>query len=134
MPEASWIPAARRYSLPDDGMALPWEGRIWLNPPYGTETARWLGKLLEHGNGIALVFARTDTAWGQSALRLADAVCFIAGRISFVPGSSFEGATTSAGTAPSMLLAFGEDCARAVGQVGLGVTFATPVEPPQLSL
>lgn len=28
LPAASWIPAARRYTLPVDGLAEPWEGRI----------------------------------------------------------------------------------------------------------
>ncbi len=51
LPLAEWIPARRRYSLPDDGLALPWEGRVWLNPPYAQHTARWVGKLAEHGRG-----------------------------------------------------------------------------------
>ncbi len=32
-----------------------------LNPPYGEQTERWLAKLAKHGNGIALVYARTET-------------------------------------------------------------------------
>ena len=32
-----------------------------MNPPYGKFTAKWLEKFINHRNGIALVFARTDT-------------------------------------------------------------------------
>lgn len=136
LPDADWIPAHQRYSLPADGLSLPWEGRIWLNPPYAAETAKWLGKLQTHGDGVALVFARTDTAWGQSALRIADAVCFIEGRLNFVPSAEFiaaNGTTSSAGS-PSMLLAFGKDCADAVLQADLGVSFSGATARRQLSL
>lgn len=85
-PAAAWIPATRRYSLPVDGLSQPWEGRVWLNPPYAGETARWVGRLAEHGDGISLTFTRTDTPWWQAAVDRATLVCFIAGRVEFVPG------------------------------------------------
>jgi hypothetical protein len=122
-PRADWIPAARRYSPPDDGLELPWFGRVWLNPPYARETARWVARLAEHGDGIALVFARTDTAWWQAAIAGAHAVCFIAGRVNFIPSDprfrSSNGTPSSAG-APSCLLAYGDDCAGALIRSGLG--------------
>jgi hypothetical protein len=34
---------------------------VWLNPPYGTSTARWLARMAEHGNGIVLIYARVET-------------------------------------------------------------------------
>jgi hypothetical protein len=43
------------------GLMMGWEGEVWMNPPYGKETGRWLHRLADHGNGVALVFARTDT-------------------------------------------------------------------------
>lgn len=56
-----WPTAARHIELPEDGLAAKWEGRVWLNPPYGQHTGKWLAKMAAHCNGIALVFARTDT-------------------------------------------------------------------------
>lgn len=135
-PRASWIPADLRYSLPDDGLSLPWTGRVWLNPPYARDTAKWLGRLEAHGNGIALVFARTDTAWFQSALARAEAVCFIEGRINFVPAvprRASNGTKSNAGS-PSCLIGFGPECAEAVINCGLGLVMYPAGNRRQLEL
>jgi hypothetical protein len=59
------IATARRvYSLDvgEDGLAAPWFGRVWLNPPYTAgEVEAWLRRLGDHGQGVALIFARTET-------------------------------------------------------------------------
>lgn len=136
LPAVPWIPATRRISLPDDGMRAEWNGRVWLNPPYGRETARWVNRLREHGDGIALVFTRLDTPWAQSALAAADAVCFVRGRVEFVPGPGANVRSTdgrSRSGAPSMLIAFGDDCASALQSAGLGVVFSGPPIIPDSS-
>src|SRR6185503_8425133 len=56
-----WDTAAKHYTTAEDGLSQPWEGRVWLNPPYGPHAAKFLAKLAKHGNGIALTFARTET-------------------------------------------------------------------------
>ena len=89
-----------------DGFAEEWKGRVWLNPPYGREIGKWLSKLQEHGNGVALVFGRTETKWGQRCIESADAVNFIRGRLSFVRHDGSE--SSNAGTG-SMLLAYGSE-------------------------
>lgn len=120
-----WIPAQRSLSIEDDGLSQAWDGRVWLNPPYGREAAVWVDRLVEHGDGVALVFARTDAAWAQRALRAADAVCLVAGRLSFVDGSSQARARKGHNAAAaSMLLAYGHASAQAVFACGLGVTFS----------
>jgi hypothetical protein len=81
-----WIPAKQHYSIKDDGLTQPWDGLVWLNPPYGNNTAEWLKKMHRHRNGIALVFARTDNAWFHEFIINADAILFMKGRISFVDG------------------------------------------------
>ena len=115
----SWIPAEEFFWLPErDGLVLPWRGRVWMNPPYGPFTARWIGRFLDHGNGLALVFARTGTAWAQSALARVDAACYIAGRLRFVRDDGLEVGTSGA---DSMLLACGADNAAVLKASGLGV-------------
>jgi DNA N-6-adenine-methyltransferase (Dam) len=117
-----WVPAQRHYSVEDDGLAQPWLGRVWLNPPYGAATSAWVERLARHGDGVALVFARTDTTWAQRAIANATAVCFVSGRISFIAGHGGEqrGHNAAAG---SMLLAYGDTCADALRRSGLGLTF-----------
>jgi DNA N-6-adenine-methyltransferase (Dam) len=112
-------PTAARILTPeagDDGLVDQWSGRVWLNPPYGREAVRWLERLADHGDGIALIFARTDTAafheqvWGR-----ADAVLFIRGRLTFLRPDGTAPVANSG--APSCLVAYGasaaDDLARA---------------------
>lgn len=129
-PAAPWLPVDRRYTSAQDGMSLPWHGRVWLNPPYGRETGKWVGRLREHGDGIAFVFSRVDTPWAQAALEVADCVCLVAGRVEFIPGAgaSFKNGRSRSG-APSMLLAFGAVSARALAKSGLGVCLDARREP-----
>lgn len=117
-----WIPARRVFTEADDGLTQPWVGRVWMNPPYGEHSQKWMRRLAAHGNGVALIFARTDTRWFHETVGAADAICFIAGRIAFVPGDGRD-ASWAAG-APSCLVAYGADCAAAVAASGLGMTFA----------
>lgn len=93
------------------GLSVNWSGRVWLNPPYGKGISKWLNKLAEHGNGIALVFSRTETEWAQNIIKKADAVNFLKGRIAFIRKDGI--ASTNAGTG-SMLLAFGKENVEAI--------------------
>ncbi len=81
------IPASLHFTESDNGLLQEWQGRIYMNPPYGRPIARWVEKLCgEYRAGhvsaaVALVPARTDTTWFQM-LRDA-AMCFIDGRLKF---------------------------------------------------
>ena len=76
-------------------------------------------RLAEYGNGMALVFSRTDVKWFQDYVAdKASLVCFISGRIKFFQGDiKKRGGTPGAG---SMLVAYGEEAAYAVWKSGLG--------------
>jgi hypothetical protein len=99
--------ASNLICQPDCGLSADWYGRVWLNPPYGKETGKWLDKLAKHGRGVALVFSRTDTSWFQEYAAKADWVFFIKGRIKFI--HTEKGADTNAGHG-SCLMGFGEPC------------------------
>ena len=110
-----WIPAKKHYSIQDDGLVRGWEGRVWLNPPYGKHTPAWLDKMHRHRNGVALVFARTDCGWFHDSITCADAILFLRGRIKFVDGLGVSGGG-GAGSG-SMLVAWGAENVRALDRM-----------------
>ena len=79
-----WDTAKDHYWEELDGLNQPWKGRVWCNPPYGRETFKWIDKLSNHGDGIALIFARTETiGFHEYIWNKADAVFFFKGRLRF---------------------------------------------------
>jgi hypothetical protein len=118
-----WIPASRHFARREDGLSQPWSGRVWLNPPYGRQTPCWLQKLAAHGDGVALVFARTDTAWFQRIAAEATALCFTRGPLRFHRPDGTAGDTAPS---PSLVIAFGLACAIGLAESGLGRTFIAP--------
>lgn len=113
-----WPTAAEHYTIEDDGLAQPWRGFVWCNPPYGRKTWDWLEKMIAHGNGIALIFARTETeGFFDKAWAGADAMMFLQGRLFFhhVTG---ERARHNSG-APSVLLAYGDAAVKRLDESGL---------------
>lgn len=109
-----WIPAKEYIALPQDGLAEHWKGRVWCNPPYGKETPNWLKKMCDHGNGIALVFARTDTKWFHEYATKANALLFMKGRVQFVDG--LNKTNSSGSTNGSVLLAYGTQCSEVLSK------------------
>lgn len=107
------VPAATKYTVFDDGLKKPWFGRVWMNPPYGPSTGMWVKRMAQHGNGIALVFSRTDASWCQEAMRSADAMLFVSGRVEFVPGNENKHKKARCG-AGTVLFAWGDECAQAL--------------------
>jgi hypothetical protein len=102
-----WLTAEHRYHKLQNGLLQRWFGRVWLNPPYGTETGQWLGRLAEHGNGTALIFARTETEYFfDHVWNKATALLFIKGRIQFYKVTGEQGGTAGA---PSVLIAYGKE-------------------------
>lgn len=115
-----WDTAAKHYSREDDGLVQPWDdARVWLNPPFGREAVKWLRKMVEHGNGIALIPARTETAmFYECVWNVADALCFIKGRPHF---HYVDGRRAPANSgAPICLVAYGFKNERALREAGLG--------------
>lgn len=113
-----WPMAVHHYTIEDNGLAKPWFGRVWCNPPYGRETDRWLARCVEHGNAIALVFARTETEmFFERVWSAADALLFIRGRLHFHHVTGERAAANSG--APSVLVAYGKNNAEALRVSGI---------------
>lgn len=100
-----WPTARNHFTVIDDGLRKPWEGRVWLNPPYGDKAIRWIARLAEHNHGTALIFARTETAmFFKYVWPKASAVMFLKGRLAF---HDLSGKGSVTGVAPSVLIAYG---------------------------
>lgn len=112
-----WRTAERQFTIEDDGLAREWSGRVWCNPPYGPHAEKFLQRMAAHGNGIAFIFARTETrAFQEYCWKAATAMLFMAGRVKFrLPG----GGTSGTAGAPSVLIAYGEENAVALRESGI---------------
>lgn len=112
-----WDTAKHHYTIEDDGLAQEWFGRVWCNPPYGPGMAPFLKRVVEHGNAMVLIFARTETrAFFDYVWDHADAILFIKGRIKFHrPDGELAGTAGS----PSVLIAYGEENVKALENCGI---------------
>ena len=104
------IRADRYFTANDDGLAQPWTGRVWLNPPYSDrDLIRWVSKLVDAADSgavpeaVMLLPAYTETRMGQAALARCDAVAFPASRVQF----NRPGLPATNPPAASMVLYFG---------------------------
>lgn len=112
-----FIHAENNFTIKENGLSKEWFGRVYLNPPYGKGMELWMEKLKHHGNGIALLFARTETkcffahVWND-----ADAVLFVKGRIKFY---NLDGLQTGTPGAPSIFVAYGKENAEMLKNSGI---------------
>jgi phage N-6-adenine-methyltransferase len=112
-----WDTAKKHYTKEDNGLIQPWVGRIWCNPPYGRAMYPFLEKMVAHGNGIVLIFARTETkAFFEYVWDQADAIFFFKGRLRFYTPDGVEADTSGA---PSVLVAYGSNNVKALEDSGL---------------
>lgn len=120
-PPVPWVPASR--FLWSGGECLPWEGRVWLNPPYGPLAVDFIDRMVQHGNGMMLLPARTETRAFQYAASGADSVCFLRDRLHFIRADGLQ-ARSSFG---SVLFAYGYECHMALVAASLGWTHRHPM-------
>lgn len=105
-----WDCARHNYAEADDGLSLPWFGFVWLNPPFDRyQVARWISRLAAHGNGIALVHARTEAEWFEPIWERASALLFLPERLKFCRPDGTEQKANSG--APAVLAGFGPTAA-----------------------
>lgn len=130
--------ARRVWTVLDDGLQKRWDPGefFYVNPPYDDEAQHWLAALADQGNGVALIFARTETAaFFRWVWERAHAALFLRGRLNFHVGEAFSqvsyrggravaGRTFQVGDrmpknsgAPSVLLAYGEEAAERLAEL-----------------
>lgn len=67
------VPAKRWYTIEDDGLAQPWSGTVWCNPPYSTPND-WAMKMIAHGDGLLLTHIPMNAGWAAEVWRAADGI------------------------------------------------------------
>lgn len=103
-----WPTAQARYTACDDGLFLPWFGRVWLNPPYSHPLiARFLARMALHGRGTAFIFVRSDGRyWHEHVLGAAAGLLFLIGKVKFHRPCGER--SKHGHFAPSVLCAYGQ--------------------------
>jgi hypothetical protein len=95
------VGATTFFSMETNGLAQPWTGRVWMNPPYAQPAiADFSNKLVaefEAGTvsaAIVLTNDCTDTVWFHRLATVSSAFCFTRGRVRFVsPGGDSSSPT-----------------------------------------
>jgi hypothetical protein len=112
-----WRTADVQYTIEDDGLSQEWTGLVWCNPPFGPDAEQWLARLADHGDGIALVPARTETRWFvKTVWDKADAILFLHGRPHFHHPDGTRGRANSG--APICLIAYGRTASHRLYESG----------------
>lgn len=113
----STVPAKRHLTKQDNGLTAPWSGSVWVNPPFSSKRP-WYERLAKHGDGIALMPARTETADLQEYMAAANVLLFLRGRIYFErghrPGGNGSGGVTTTPPFGIVLCAYGKAMSEAL--------------------
>lgn len=81
--------APEYFTRQEDGLARPWFGRAWMNPPF-SDPSPWLKKAIQETQAgrcelvVALLPAATDTRWFHDLVLGRAEVRFRKGRIKFI--------------------------------------------------
>lgn len=115
-----WATAPVMWTRSINGLNKDWFGRVWCNPPYGPPRIiePWMARMAHHNNGIALIFARTDTnCWHKFIFPTAVGAMFVEGRPNFHTVTGTKSMKNCG--APVALVAYGEENMRAIAASGI---------------
>jgi hypothetical protein len=121
-----WACARENYT--ERGLEQPWRGRIYLNPPFHRyEVGKWIRRLAAHGNGTALLHARTEAEWFEPIWQQASGIVFLADRLYFHYPDGRRAKANSG--APAVLISFGDYDLNRLAQMNTGGILVTSWRP-----
>jgi hypothetical protein len=106
-----WIPAKRYFTMADDGLLQPWEGRVWMNPPY-SDAAPWVDKFMQHRHGVALL-SMSNARWVDAVWLSDAAIVLLPFNMRFVRLNMRTDIRSH-----TFLAAFGDECVEAISRIG----------------
>lgn len=117
------VPCRRFLTKADDGLSKPWDGFVWLNPPFGARNGvvPWLDRFVHHGNGVALVNALTSSGWFHDFAPKMDALLFPKGKTKFVRPDGTRGMSPANGVALMAVGGLGVAALRNAARIGFGL-------------
>lgn len=71
-----WIPARQIFTATNDGLAQPWRGLVWCNPPF-SNVGPWADRWIDHGAGVILFPMSVNARWLTRLLRAVPAVLLL---------------------------------------------------------
>lgn len=83
------VPADRWFTARDDGLAQPWDGLVWCNPPYSTFEV-WADRWLAHDRGVLLGYQLPQVRWTRKVFAGADAVAMTGTEFIRPDGSTYR--------------------------------------------
>ena len=107
---APHVPAHKFYTVAQDGLAQPWEGRVWCNP----RPTAWCRRWAEHGNGCLLIRADLSTSGPYAAFGAADAMWVPPKRLQFDHHGEHKSGAVNFST---VMLAAGKTCVAALSRL-----------------
>lgn len=76
-PARRTCPALRYLTPIEDGLTQPWDGLVWMNPPF-SDLRAWVERFAAHRCGLAFVpTPRKENYWVGRLMTAADAIAFI---------------------------------------------------------
>jgi hypothetical protein len=115
-----WVPADRIYTKANNGLVQPWQGLVFMNPPFGSRRGHvpWLKKFFAHGNGVAIARAYTSSDWFHDyVVPHAETMLFPRGKTKFYRPDGTVGMAPGHGV---ILIGMGEVANAALARSGLG--------------
>jgi hypothetical protein len=114
-----WRLARDGFTIHENGLRQPWEGSVWLNPPYTTHgLGQWMDKMRSHEHGIALLSARTEIdTWHTYIWPFCFTIFWFKGRLWFYDENGQIGRTNAG--APSVLISYDAESADRIADSGL---------------
>ena len=100
------VQAAAFFTAADDGLAHPWRGRVFLNPPYSKAAGKadFIAKLAEHywagevTEAVVVISYDFSAGWFEPLRGAYTAICLMRGRVQFYKLKPGDGHDPALGT------------------------------------